>query len=154
MDRVELVQQILRECTKSAAMVSSFLATPRRYAADDSLYMREVHFVMSIGPEESPTMSEMAARQNVTQGAVTQMVTRLEKKGYVFRAKDALDKRLTTVSLTEKGKALRLDHIAFDREEHLRTSEILKDFSDAELERLIYYESLVQQIFTKNRRDT
>lgn len=34
------------------------------------------------------------------------MATRLEKKGYVFRQKDSQDKRITTISLTEKGKIL------------------------------------------------
>ncbi len=49
------------------------------------MYMREVHFVIELGAMGTPTMSEMAQRLNVTQGAVTQMAARMEKKGYVTR---------------------------------------------------------------------
>ena len=40
MNRIELVHQLLRECVLSAAAVDAFLEKPRKYAADDNLYMR------------------------------------------------------------------------------------------------------------------
>ena len=106
MERIELIQKLMKEHTRSAAVTVSFLDKPRKYGMENSLFMREVHFVVEIGPEGSPTMGELAQRLNVTQGAVTQMAIRLEKKGYVARAKDAGDKRVTTGSLTEKGRIL------------------------------------------------
>ncbi len=150
MDRVELVGQLLRECTLSAAVVTGFLEKPKKYAADDSLYMREVHFLVALGPKDQPTMSEIANQLGVTQGAVTQMVTRLEKKGYVVRSKSSHDRRQTTVSLTEKGKALCAEHIAYDRQEYIKTSEKLIDYSNEELQKFIRYEQLIREIFTKN----
>lgn len=86
MERIELIQKLMKEHTRSAAVTVSFLDKPRKYGMDNSLFMREVHFVVEIGPEGSPTMGELAQRLNVTQGAVTQMAIRLEKKGYVARA--------------------------------------------------------------------
>lgn len=149
MDRLALIQKILREHTVTSAATVNFFEKPHRYAQDDSLYMREVHFVVEIGSMESPTMSEVATRLNVTQGAVTQMATRLEKKGYVIRKKDTEDKRVTTISLTEKGKILCAEHIAFDKKEHAEVSEMLKEFSDEELEKLIRYEKIMWEIVTK-----
>ncbi len=149
MDRVELAERLLYECTLSAAVVNSYLEKPRRYAEADDLYMREVHFVVAVGPGRSPSMSEMAQQLNVTQGAVTQMVTRLEKKGYLSRAKDARDKRVTTVTLTPKGEELCARHILYDRRQYTAAGETLSEFSDADLERLIHYEQLVREIFIK-----
>ena len=151
MDRIELVRKLLLASTAALMTQTGYLERPRNYTAGDSLYMREVHFVVAVGPEGSPTISEMASRLNVTQGAVTQMVIRLEKKGYVLRAKNPYDRRQTTVSLTEKGKTLCSDHIAFDRSEHIRASRTLADYSDAELEKIIRYEQLVRQLFTKTK---
>lgn len=150
MDRIELVARLLRECTLSATVVSGFLEKPKKYVADDSLYMREVHFLVALDSKEQPTMSEMANQLNVTQGAVTQMVTRLEKKGYVVRSKSSRDRRQTTVSLTERGKELCTEHIAYDRQKYLNTSELLIDFSDEELQKFIRYEQRIQKIFTKD----
>lgn len=150
MERLKLVGQLLKECTATAAVVSSFLKTPQKYVSDDRLYMREAHFVVAIGPEGHPTMSEMAERLNVTQGAVTQMATRLETKGYVVREKASADRRQTTVSLTEKGKSLCADHIAFDSVEHQRASDLLAEFSDEELERLIRFQHIIREMYTKS----
>lgn len=149
MDRLELVQKILRVHNVTSVATVNFFEKPHRYAEDDSLYMREVHFVVEIGSMGSPTMSELANRLNVTQGAVTQMATRLEKKGYVVRQKDTEDKRVTTISLTEKGKVLCEQHIDFDKREHANVSEMLGEFSDEELEKLIHYEQVMLEIFTK-----
>lgn len=149
MDRLALIQKILRQHNVTSVATVNFYEKPHKYAEDDSLYMREVHFVVEVGSMESPTMSEVANRLNVTQGAVTQMATRLEKKGYVIRQKDTQDKRVTTMSLTEKGKILCEEHIAFDKKEHANISEMLKEFSDEELEKLIRYEQIMWEIFTK-----
>lgn len=147
MERIELIQKLMKEHTRSAAVTVSFLDKPRKYGMDNSLFMREVHFVVEIGPEGSPTMGELAQRLNVTQGAVTQMAIRLEKKGYVARAKDAGDKRVTTVSLTEKGRTLCAEHIAYDQSEFSYVSQFLKQYSEEELERLIEYEALMGKLF-------
>ena len=149
MDRLTLIQKLLREHTATSSATLNYFENPRKYAEDDSLYMREVHFVVEIGSMGSPTMSELANRLNVTQGAVTQMATRLEKKGYVVRQKDTEDKRVTTISLTERGKVLCEQHIDFDKREHANVSEMLGEFSDEELEKLIRYEQVMWEIFTK-----
>ncbi len=149
MDRLALVHRILREHNLTSVATVNFFEKPHKYTEDDSLYMREVHFVVEVGSMGSPTMSEVANRLNVTQGAVTQMATRLEKKGYVMRQKDSQDKRVTTISLTEKGKLLCDNHIAYDQKEYAVVSEMLKDFSDEELEKLIRYEKIMWEVFTK-----
>lgn len=151
MNRIELVQQLLRECIRSAALVDAFLEKPRKYAPDDNLYMREVHFVVAVGPDRSPTMSEMARSLNVTQGAVTQMVSRLEKKGYVVRSKSEGDKRMTTVSLTDRGRQLYENHLIYDQKKFAFSSEYLGEYGDEELEQLIEYERRIQQLFTNQR---
>lgn len=150
MDRLELVRRILREHNTTSAATVNYFERPRKYAEDDSLYMREVHFVVEIGSMGNPTMSELATRLNVTQGAVTQMAIRLENKGYVIRMKDAQDKRVTTISLTEKGIHLCREHIAFDQQTYREVSELLEEYSDEELNKLIRYEQLMWELFTKH----
>ena len=148
MDRIELVRKLLLASTTALMTQTGYLERPRNYTAGDSLYMREVHFIVAVGPGSSPTMSEMARRLDVTQGAVSQTAARLEKKGYVTRAKAAEDKRLTTVSLTPKGEALCQEHIAYDQERYRMVSEFYQEFTDQEPERFIAYEEKKQAMFT------
>lgn len=149
LDRIKLVKNILKESITTAATVNNFLEKPRKYASDDSLYMREVHFVVALGPKELPTMGEMAESLNVTPGAVTQMVTRLEKKGYVLRSKSTKDKRQTTIALTEKGRQLWRSHLDYDHQKHMNASERLAEFSDDELEKIIRFERILRDLFIK-----
>lgn len=51
-------------------------------------------------------LSEMAAYQGVTQPAMTQLVTRLERDGYATRGSDASDARVVLVELTEAGQEM------------------------------------------------
>lgn len=151
MDRLNLVRELLQECRLSADAMNQYFMTPRKYVEDEDLYMREVHFVVTIGLNGHPTMSELTHQLNVTQGAVTQMATRLEKKGYVLRQKDSADKRVTTVSLTEKGRRLCENHITYDRSEHASISQTLHEFSDEDLVRLIHFEQLIREIFINKK---
>ncbi len=151
MDRLAKIEKLLHERTRSVAAVTQFLETPRKYTEDENLYMREVHFLVEINMDHGLTMSELADRLNVTRGAVTQMVIKLEKKGYVIRTKGIEDKRMTTLTLTEKGKKTCQDHIIYDRETHLWISQELSEFSDEELERFIHFEKVMRELYTKPR---
>ena len=147
MERIELIQKLMKEHTRSAAVTVSFLDKPRKYGMDNSLFMREVHFVVEIGPEGSPTMGELAQRLNVTQGAVTQMAIRLEKKGDVARATDAGATRVPPGGQPAERRPLSAEHIAYDHSEFSYISRFLSQYSEEDLKRLIEYEALMGKLF-------
>lgn len=147
LNRIDIIPELLKAHREATAATVNFLEKPRKYAENDTLYMREVHFVMEVGSADNLTMGDVARRLNVTQGAVTQMAVRMEKKGYVKRSKQSTDKRLTTISLTEKGKQLCENHVVYDRKEHQIISEILADFTDEELLKIIRYEQTMKDLF-------
>lgn len=148
-NRLRLVSELMDEKRKTTFAYSQYLAKNREYAPGEQLYMREVHFVMAVGPGEGHTMSELAARLEVTQGAVSQLAARMEKKGFVQRAKTAGDRRQTVATLTPKGVALYKEHTLYDREHYQRISDMLAQFSDAELLRFREYERVMGAGFTK-----
>ncbi|MGM9521788.1 MAG: MarR family winged helix-turn-helix transcriptional regulator [Oscillospiraceae bacterium] len=52
----------------------------------------------------SITQKELLALQNIQPGSLSEILTKLERKGLITRTKDELDKRKVCVSLTEAGK--------------------------------------------------
>ncbi|TGA98014.1 MarR family transcriptional regulator [Sporolactobacillus shoreae] len=52
------------------------------------------------------TMTEIATLIHRDRSTVTQLVRKLERKGYVFSKENASDRRSSFVCLTEKGKSL------------------------------------------------
>ncbi len=74
---------------------------PRR-SHDDQLT------VLFLIREESATLSELARRLMITPAAVTGIVDRLEKRGYVRRLPGVADLRTVLLELTDGGRAASL----------------------------------------------
>lgn len=53
-------------------------------------------------------LSELAAKEGVTQPAMTQLVSRLERDGLAERATDPTDARVVVVRITDRGRELLL----------------------------------------------
>lgn len=81
---------------RAVAMVRKLAHTPDiSLTAASTLRMLEVN-----GPSR---LSDLAAAQGVSQPAMTQLVTRLEREGYAARGGDASDARVVLVELTQGG---------------------------------------------------
>lgn len=83
-------------------------------ATNKQLTMTEIHTLVAIGSEDE-RMSEVAQRLGVTISTLTTAIKKLESKGYVLREKDAGDRRVVHVTLTEKGKTTCEAHEGFHR---------------------------------------
>jgi DNA-binding MarR family transcriptional regulator len=80
--------------------------------------------------ERSATASEVARRLRLTPAAVTALVDRLERRGFVRRTRDPDDRRKLTLEATEKAREL----ASAVREPLSRAEQdLLEDFSLTEL---------------------
>ncbi|GAA1658479.1 MarR family transcriptional regulator [Catellatospora bangladeshensis] len=78
------------------------------------------------GPQR---LTELAGREGVTQPAMTQIVTRLERDALAVRAADPADRRVVLVEITQAGRDL-LRHRRAVRAE--RVGELLAGLDDAD----------------------
>lgn len=67
------------------------------------LYPSEIHLILIIS-EEPTNATQMAEKLNVTKGAVSQTISRLEKKGILIKTKDPNYKNELTLTFTKFGK--------------------------------------------------
>lgn len=63
----------------------------------------ELTILRFIASQSAPTMSEIAAKLQVTQGTLTVAMNRLVKKGYVERYRMEQDRRIVRTVLTDMG---------------------------------------------------
>ena len=75
----------------------------------------ELTILRFIASQSAPTMSEIAAQLQVTQGTLTVAMNRLVKKGYVDRYRMEQDRRIVRTVLTDMGYG------ALKEEERFRT---------------------------------
>lgn len=69
-----------------------------------SLYPSEVHLLLVIKNDIDTNTSKIADKIGLTKGAVSQTLSRLEKKNIIVKTKDPYHKNELTVSLTDFGK--------------------------------------------------
>lgn len=102
----------------------------RRKGLED-LSITEMHMLIAISERENAPMSTVAQHASLSNGTVTTMVKKLERKGYVERHQDGVDKRIVRVGLSKKGDDARAVHDAF----HARLAdEVLESLDDSEKE--------------------
>ncbi len=77
------------------------------------LSMTEVHTLENIEKSSTKTMTDIAKLQMVTQGTLTVTVNRLVKKGFVWRNRDQVDKRVIRLELTPVAKEVLKIHDRF-----------------------------------------
>lgn len=149
--RLSLINEILGAKQISSQLFVQYITANHEYGDGGVLHMREAHFIVAVGLGEGKTMSEMAEAMSVTHGAVSQIATRLEKKGYILRRQDANDRRQIVVALTEKGKAFYHEHLEYDRTEFaLIDRDYLSRFTDDELRLFLEYETIMARHFAQS----
>ena len=72
---------------------------------DLRLYPAEAHLMLLIDDEPDINATGMAERLRVTKGAISQTLSRLEKKGVINKRKDPYQKNELTASFTPLGEA-------------------------------------------------
>jgi DNA-binding MarR family transcriptional regulator len=105
--------------------------SPNAFGEAGPLTPSEIHTIDAIGLDEGVLMSELANRLNITKGAVTQIIIRLENKNLVKRTPNPEDSRSVIVSLTDLGKSAFRAH----EEMHMQFySELSSQLTDHEIE--------------------
>lgn len=86
-------------------LVSELEKQPRSYGTGELLTSSEIHLIEMIGDnDESLSVTDLAKQFNVTKGAVSQSLKRLEKKGLTNKVSDPENGSRSIVRLTSKGK--------------------------------------------------
>ncbi len=93
---------------------------PRRYGTDELLYASELIMIESLGYKPNVNVTEFAENHGITKGAVSQLVKKLEKKGFVTRHKNPTNQKEVLLKLTMKGEIIfhqhTLMHLQFAKE--------------------------------------
>lgn len=74
------------------------------FGGSQPLYTSEIHVIDYIGGREGLCASDIAREMGVTRGAVSQILKKLEKKGYLIRKADPDNKLRFNLELSEKGR--------------------------------------------------
>jgi len=111
---ISTVQQIFHEkgnlIYRFVTLQNNYYNLSRNYGAETSLTAVEINTLKSIEDNPGITVTEMAAADDKTKGAVSQIVKKLEQRGYVFRKRCPVDGKRALLHVNEEGRRLSLLH--------------------------------------------
>jgi DNA-binding MarR family transcriptional regulator len=102
---------------KFVMIYSDYIKTARDYGTGEIINMMEVHTLTVIEENPGITVTEVALEWNRTKGAVSQILSKLEKRGLIIRKKEAGNAKTVHLYVTDKGKILSNAHKDYDIKE-------------------------------------
>jgi DNA-binding MarR family transcriptional regulator len=139
---------IMGQYRKAMHRYSKIEEIPLDFGSGDILYRSEIHAIEAIGHNHGSNLTELAARLEITKGTLSQLISKLAKKGLVLKKRGDRNDKEVTLELTEKGKIAFDGHQGFHREMYL---DFMKMCHDISLEQLDSFEDLL--IKTMNNMD-
>ncbi len=129
----ELVELFIRMVNKYNAMEK----IPAKHGTRHNLYHSERHMLDKIGDNTGMNVTEFAAAAGVTKGAISQLVTKLEKKGIVTRYKKSTNDKEVFLELTKTGQEVYQKHKEINKQTIMPLNEELSKHSDEKVDFLL-----------------
>jgi len=106
---------------------------PDTFGTDVSLHRAEIHTIQSIGENEGINPTRLASLMGITKGAISQTISKLDKKGLVKKIHNADNSKEINLYLTQKG------WVGFKRHDtmHMRMYDIVKNFYGKDFQKKI-----------------
>jgi DNA-binding MarR family transcriptional regulator len=120
-----------------------------RFAAATGLHPTDVRALWVLAEPDSPrTAGELGVRLDLSSGAATRTVDRLEREGYIVRVRDPDDRRRVGLRLT--GEAKSVTEAFFGRVASM-VGEAFEDFNEPELAIVARFLSQIHEAVRKSR---
>jgi DNA-binding MarR family transcriptional regulator len=105
---------------------------PRDFGTGDRLHPSEIHTVEAIGNNSSINVTGLAQVMGITKAAVSQIIRKLERKGFVEKFKANGNEKEVLLRLTKKGKTAFKGHELFHADMDENMVKMLKQMTDKE----------------------
>ena len=97
-----------------------------------TLYPTEIHLMLFLHNEEDNNATRIAEKMGVTKGAVSQTLSRLEKKGILRKTKDRYNRNELSTEFTKLGKEVLTRHLSAVNELQRKYDDYLKTLPDSD----------------------
>jgi len=143
---------------KIRKIIDKILFTERKkyfHFEDVRLFPSEIHLILYIYEHEgkAKNATKIARYVGVTKGAISQNLSRLEKKGILVKEKDHMNKNELNLCFTNKGEKL-LKHFLLFQDKFLRIhNKTLKKFTEDQKSTILEFLSSLDEIIEHNKNN-
>ena len=145
--RAQLRAEVLEEL--SAHNPATAMRYMRHWPAG-RISLVHLNVIMLLEVEGAMPMRGLAEALDVSQASATGIVDRMEQRGLVERQRDAEDRRVVRVALTEEGRRL-VEGMTTERREHMM--QLLEELTDAELQAFLIGSRAMRRVREQRHAD-
>lgn len=126
----------------------SFLDRRNRFEDENGirLYSSEIHALLAIAEDPTTNATQLADRLGITKGAVSQTLTRLQKKEVIETEKIPQTKNEMRVLFTSKGQRILQRTLRWVQERHARLDAYLSSLSDDDRQTIEQFLKAVERV--------
>jgi DNA-binding MarR family transcriptional regulator len=111
--------------------------SPVDIGIDDKLNGAQIHMIEAVGKGYGETVTELSKYFMVTKGAVSQIISRLHKMGYIAKTKRTGNDKEIILELTDKGHAAFQIHEKYNESTVAVLMHLMKKYDQNEAETLL-----------------
>ena len=146
LDRAEILYRFV-------ALFSDYENTVRDYGDACKMTMTEVHTLSAIEANPGITATELAERFFCSKSAISQLLSKLERGGYIIRAVDQANSKKKMIFISQSGKKICNSHRSFDINALTKTYRyLLRDCTNEEIVTFYHVMSVYNKIMEGGRR--
>lgn len=120
---------------------------PRKFGTDVLLTNTQIHLISLIGENTDLSITDLAKLKEVTKGAISQNIKKLEKLALVEKLEDSSNTSRSIVILTSKGKIAFYSHIHWHEKINSNYKEYYESINDEQVEFLLDFMKQTEMLF-------
>ena len=119
------------------------------YGNDIPLTCTEVHILNEIGKNPKIGVKAIAVHKGVTEGAVSQIVKKLIRKGLVYKAISKESESRVELTLTEIGKISYENHRQFHKEANQKWYKLFDEYSGEDYQKIASFLTKMDELMSE-----
>jgi DNA-binding MarR family transcriptional regulator len=140
--KATLINQFLDQFLTIANKLAELEKISFSFGTGEMLYPAEIHTIAAIG-DNCCTVTEISLKFGITKGAVSQVISKLSRKGYVKKVRNETNGKEVILSLTDKGQQACLAHTNLHK---AMDEELLQLVSHLPAERLRFFHDMLSLV--------
>lgn len=149
--RENLLRQLWAAQDVAYDLMCEYDSLPHHYG-ENILYQAEGHIIDLIAECPGITITDMGNILRKTPSACSQVVRKLKEKGWVEQTRNRENNRQFNLKLTESGRKVYEDHLAFSRSCQKETFGLLEQFTDEELGHHVMVQKKINEAYQRDVR--
>lgn len=146
MTRSELLDELWLQQDTAFDITTEYDSIPHKYGTK-IMFQAEAYMLDAIGENPGITITELSDFFSKTVSACSQLVKKLVDKGLAYQRKNKQNNRMNNIFLTDEGTDVFKDHISITQACKKDTFDLLKEFTDKELETAIEIQKLLNTAY-------